>query len=113
MPAPQPVTHARRPPVPQPVAAVAPAPQPEPPPATGTPSPGELVALYASVGRELRALDRSAGEDATHELWPRYRWIRLTDGLADPARRAEIATMLRQLRRDIAARTRGPGSAGG
>jgi hypothetical protein len=109
VPSPAPVAHARRPPTAQPVSAVVPAPEPP----LATPSPTELAALYAAVGRELKVLDRRAGEDATADLWPRYRWIRLTDGLGDASRRADIAGMLTQLRRDIATRTRAQGSAGG
>ena len=69
------------------------------------PSASELATLYAAVGRELKALDRSKGEDATIDLWPRYRWIRINEALgAAPAKRTEVASMLAELHHDIAAR---------
>ena len=63
------------------------------------------AALYASVGRELKSLDQRKGEDATLDLWPRYRWIRINDVLvAAPDKRVDVATMLADLHRDIATR---------
>jgi len=69
------------------------------------PTASELATLYASVGRELKALGTRKGDDATIDLWPRYRWIRINEEISAPAaRRGDIADMLDQLHRDIAAR---------
>jgi serine/threonine-protein kinase len=62
----------------------------------------QLAKLYTSVGRELKTLDAKKGEDATIDLWPRYRWIRINDEMsAPPERRAVVAEMLAALRHDI------------
>ena len=69
------------------------------------PSPAALAGLYVSVGRQLEALSARKGETATIDLWPRYRWIRIDDAMgAPPARRQEVARMLHDLERDVAAR---------
>ena len=79
--------------------------KPAPPP----PSASELVSLYTSVGRNLRDLDRTRGDAATYDLWPRFRWIRINEYLASPDKRRVAADLLGHLATDIT--TRGRGSA--
>jgi hypothetical protein len=72
-------------------------------PAVEPPGAAEVAKLYGSVGRELSALEAKKGMDATIELWPRYRWIRINEWITTPERRAHIATQLERLRADIKA----------
>jgi hypothetical protein len=68
----------------------------------GPPSAVQLGKLYSSVGRELKTLEAKKGEDATIDLWPRYRWIRINDEMsASPERRGVVADMLELLHHDI------------
>ncbi len=67
------------------------------------PSAAEVANLYGAVGRELKALDAAKGIDATIDLWPRYRWIRINEWIATPEKRAQITRELERLRTDIAA----------
>ena len=71
--------------------------------AASPPSGAEVAQLYAEVGRELRTLDEHKGMDATIDLWPRYRWIRIHEWLTTPERRTQATDMLARLRRDIRA----------
>jgi hypothetical protein len=57
--------------------------------------------LYGSVGRELKTLDDTRGMNATLELWPRYRWIRINEWITTPERRAHVVDLLERLRADI------------
>ncbi|HSD89371.1 MAG TPA: hypothetical protein VLB44_17700 [Kofleriaceae bacterium] len=68
------------------------------------PSAREVASLYASVGRELKVLQDAKGLDATIELWPRYRWIRINEAMATPEKRAETATLLHDLVSEIRSR---------
>jgi serine/threonine protein kinase len=68
------------------------------------PSASDVAKLYGAVGRELKALDDLKGMDATIELWPRYRWIRINEWITTPQRRAQITQELERLRADIKAR---------
>jgi hypothetical protein len=88
-PAPQ-VTLAAAPPV-QPAAAATPA---------------SVARLYASVGKQLKALDQSRGSAATADLWPLYLRVRINDVIADPVKCAEADTLLRHLDHEIAQRSR-------
>ncbi|HEX5062909.1 MAG TPA: serine/threonine-protein kinase [Kofleriaceae bacterium] len=72
-------------------------------PAVEPPSAAAVAKLYGAVGRELSALEAKKGMDATIELWPRYRWIRINEWITTPERRAHIATQLERLRTDIKA----------
>jgi hypothetical protein len=73
------------------------------PPAVAAPTAAEVARLYGVTGRELKALDDEKGMDATIELWPRYRWIRINEWIATPERRTQIAQELERLRVDIKA----------
>jgi len=72
-------------------------------PAIEPPTAAEVAKLYGAVGRELSALETKKGMDATIDLWPRYRWIRINEWITTPERRAHIATQLVRLRADIKA----------
>ncbi len=77
-----------------------------PPVALGRPKPptaAEVAALYATLGRELKALETDKGMGATLDLWPRYRWIRINEWIATPSRRVEAAQFLERLREDMRA----------
>ncbi|MDB4953176.1 MAG: serine/threonine protein kinase [Myxococcales bacterium] len=99
------------------VTALKPAPRPRPPAGTGSAAPKSptlpeaptatvLAGLYGSVGRQLKALDAAKGDDATIDLWPRYRWIRINESLVTADKRRDAADMLTKLREDIAARAK-------
>lgn len=49
--------------------------------------------LYKEVGRALSQLQKVNAEKAD-ELWTRYRWIRLSDALTSPEKRAAIVPIL-------------------
>jgi hypothetical protein len=68
------------------------------------PSAREVAALYATVGRDLKALQDTKGLEATIELWPRYRWIRINEAMATPEKREEAATLLHALVSEIRSR---------
>ncbi|HEY5924948.1 MAG TPA: hypothetical protein VIV11_24875, partial [Kofleriaceae bacterium] len=71
--------------------------------AAPAPSAVDVAKLYGALGRELKALEATKGMDATIELWPRYRWIRINEWITTPERRAHIADLLERLRVDIKA----------
>jgi serine/threonine protein kinase len=87
-----------RPPAKKPVTTVA-----APAPAVAAPTAAEVAKLYGVLGRELKSLDAKKGMDATIELWPRYRWIRINEWITTPERRAQITRELERLRADIKA----------
>ncbi|MDQ3341758.1 MAG: protein kinase [Myxococcota bacterium] len=85
-------------------------PVPHPAPTSSTPaelipSASELAQLYAGIGRKLSALERARGQDATLELWPRYRNIRIQALLAKPDDRRAGALALRDIERAVDAAT--------
>jgi hypothetical protein len=87
---------------------IPPAPSPAPAPARievapNAPTATELAQLYVKTARELSALERAKGTDAAIDLWPRFRWIRLSDALTSLPQRIESYQILDQLRRDVAA----------
>ena len=67
------------------------------------PTAAEVAALYGALGRELKSLETEKGMQATLDLWPRYRWIRINDWIATPERRAEATQFLERLREDMRA----------
>jgi serine/threonine protein kinase len=67
------------------------------------PTAAEVAQLYASLGRELKALEDAKGMESTLDLWPRYRWIRIHEWMASPERRTEVTAMLERLRADVRA----------
>lgn len=69
------------------------------------PTAAEIAKLYAVIGRELTALEATKGMDATIDLWPRYRWIRINEWITTPERRAHVVELLERLRADIGAQS--------
>jgi serine/threonine protein kinase len=60
--------------------------------------------LYGVVGRGLGHLQQTKGSDATIDLWPRFRHIRINDAIATPDGRRATQRLLQDLQRDMAAR---------
>ncbi len=71
---------------------------------SATPSAADVAALYGAVGRALGHLQQSKGSDATIDLWPRFRHIRINDAIATAESRTETHRALQQLQRDVDAR---------
>jgi hypothetical protein len=71
------------------------------PPLDVPPTAAELAQQYAAVGRKLSALERTRGQPATLELWPRYRNIRIQALLAKPEDRKAGAATLREIDRAV------------
>ncbi len=71
---------------------------------TETPTASIVAALYGSVGRSLGHLHQAKGSDATIDLWPRFRHIRINDAITTAATRTETQQALRKLQIDIDAR---------
>jgi eukaryotic-like serine/threonine-protein kinase len=98
------------PPPPPPLAPPGPAPVPvlvpvESPPRLASDPTSALVAEhYAAVGRALTRLQARRGTDATFDLWPRFRFIRIQQAIATLEQRLEATRLLDALDRDIAAR---------
>jgi hypothetical protein len=67
-------------------------------------SAADVAELYGAVGRELKALEKTKGDEATFDLWPRYRWIRINEWLKTQDKRTSVATSLTRLRTDVTAR---------
>ncbi|MBX3162821.1 MAG: hypothetical protein KF773_43065, partial [Deltaproteobacteria bacterium] len=84
---------------------------PAPPHREETPAPSAEVTnasitdLYRTVGLSLKKLDATRGEEATYDLWPRYRHIRIADSFTSRTRLLAAHDMLRALERDISTRT--------
>jgi hypothetical protein len=68
------------------------------------PSAAQVAALYGSVGRSLGHLQQNKGSDATIDLWPRFRHIRINDAIATVETRTETQRSLRKLQTDIDSR---------
>ena len=69
-----------------------------------TPTASVVAAPYGSVGRALGHLQQAKGSDATIDLWPRFRHIRINDAIATAESRTETDRALRRLQIDIDAR---------
>jgi hypothetical protein len=67
------------------------------------PTAADVAKLYAVVGRELSTLEATKGMEATIDLWPRYRWIRINEWITTPERRSHVSGLLERLRLDIKA----------
>jgi len=102
-----------------PTATAPPRPAPRPPvapavAATAAPAPAEaprvdptastVAELYGAVGRALKRLDDLRGQEATYDLWPRFRLIRILEALRSPEARAPTYNTLLHLEREIALR---------
>jgi serine/threonine-protein kinase len=63
-----------------------------------------LATQYSDVGNEISALQKAKGDDATRDLWTRYRQIQLGTAMAQPpAQRAVTSAFLTKIRRDAIA----------
>jgi serine/threonine protein kinase len=67
------------------------------------PSAAEVATLYGVLGRELKATETAKGMEATIDLWPRYRWIRINEWITTPERRTHVARLLERLHADLRA----------
>jgi hypothetical protein len=76
------------------------------PPAPPEPTARSVAEHYASVGRALKRLDTARGQDATLDLWPRYRLIRINAAIASRDSRDATTKALVQLAAEIDARAR-------
>jgi serine/threonine-protein kinase len=69
-----------------------------------SPTAAHVAALYGSVGRSLGHLQQTKGSDATIDLWPRFRHIRINDAITTAESRVTTQSALRKLQKDIDAR---------
>jgi len=65
-----------------------------------------LASQYQSVGAQLRDLQNTKGADATSDLWPRYRYVRITSAMATQESRDAASAILTKLASDIRARAK-------
>jgi serine/threonine-protein kinase len=74
--------------------------------ARAAPTAAAVAELYGSIGRALKRLDDAGSRDATYDLWPRFRYIRIFDALRAAEARVQAYDELRYLEREIARRSR-------
>ena len=67
-------------------------PSPKKPPASKVVTEAALLVQYQRVGRELMKLDESRGKEATQDLWPRFKTLKV-EKLAPPARAAVVVVL--------------------
>jgi len=88
----------------------APAPAPAAPtqsqPAPADPTSAAVADLYGAVGRALKRLDETHGQQATYDLWPRFRRIQILEALRSRDARVAAHEELRFLEREIELRAR-------
>jgi serine/threonine-protein kinase len=82
--------------------------RPDPPP-SGQPitmplSAAGVAELYASVGRQLKALDESHGSAATANLWPLYLRIHINEVISDSSKLADASSLLYRIEDQISRR---------
>jgi hypothetical protein len=70
------------------------------------PTASAVADLYGAVGRSLKRLDATRGQEATFDLWPRFRVIRIMEALRTRQARSAAHDALRYLEREIARRSR-------
>ena len=92
------------PPGPQVALAAPPHVQPSKPTAQATPA--SVAQLYASVGKQLKALDQARGSAATADLWLLYLRVRINDVIANPVKCAEADALLHHLDDEVVRRAR-------
>jgi serine/threonine-protein kinase len=68
-------------------------------------TPASVARLYASVGKQLKALDQARGSAATADLWLLYLRVRINDVIANPVKCAEADALLRHLDDEIGRRS--------
>ncbi|MEO8701913.1 MAG: serine/threonine-protein kinase [Kofleriaceae bacterium] len=69
--------------------------------APAEPTANEVAQHYARVARAIDGLQKTRGRDATIELWPRFRYIRIQEAITTAPLRREASKLLAQLERDI------------
>jgi hypothetical protein len=69
-------------------------------------SPAAVAKLYASVGKQLKALDQARGSAATADLWLLYLRVRINDVIVNPVKCAEADALLHDLDDEIVRRSR-------
>jgi hypothetical protein len=62
-----------------------------------------VVEHYVDVGRKIRRFALDRGAEAASKLWERFRYIRISDALLDPAKRDETDARLRRIEDSLAA----------
>jgi hypothetical protein len=65
------------------------------------PTASAVAEHYGAVGRALKRLDDIRGQEATYDLWPRFRLIRILEALRSPEVRARTYNALLYLEREI------------
>ena len=70
------------------------------------PTAATVAELYSSIGRALKRVDAEYGQEATYDLWPRFRYIKILDALRVAETRVQVYDELRYLEREIARRSR-------
>jgi hypothetical protein len=93
--------------LPRPEPAARPA-SPAPPPSRPITMPltaTSVAELYASVGRQLKALDETHGSTATATLWPLYLRIHINDVISDPGKLSDASTLLYRIEDQVARRS--------
>jgi serine/threonine-protein kinase len=68
-------------------------------------TPANVARLYASVGKQLKALDQARGSAATADLWLLYLRVRINDVIANPVKCAEADALLHDLDHEIVRRS--------
>jgi hypothetical protein len=68
------------------------------------PTTAAVAELYGSVGRALKRLDETRGQQATYDLWPRFRHIQILEALRTDRGRAGAHSELSFLEREITRR---------
>jgi serine/threonine-protein kinase len=63
-----------------------------------------LATQYQTVGAQLRDLQNKKGADATADLWPRYRYVNITQAMATQQSRDKASAILTKLSTDARAR---------
>jgi hypothetical protein len=70
------------------------------------PSTAVVAELYGQIGRSLKRLDDTHGQEATYDLWPRFRRIRIFEALRTRDARIDAHGALRYLAHEIEQRSR-------
>jgi serine/threonine-protein kinase len=70
------------------------------------PSTASVAELYGEIGRALKRLDDTHGQEATYDLWPRFRRIQILEALHTPEGCTQANGELRYLKRELVRRSR-------
>ncbi len=72
-----------------------------PPARAAVPTAAAVAELYSSIGRALKRVDTVYGQEATYDLWPRFRYIRILDALRVAETRVQVYDELRYIEREL------------